>query len=122
VHGEDKVRFRGRKATRDATGMLSIMSEQTLNRDEEICACFKDWQKTSEHVKWKKLMQILNKTGIDWHKRRLISKLYMDQSIKVQLEEAEEGLGRSVVSHRFYSTYRASTLQRELFQHLETSK
>jgi hypothetical protein len=46
-------------------------------------------------------MQILNETGIDWHERRLISKLYMDQSIKVQVEEVEEGLGRCVVSHRF---------------------
>jgi len=54
------------------------MSEQTLNRDKEICACFIDWQKASDHLKWTKLMQILNKTCIDWHKRRLISKLYMD--------------------------------------------
>jgi hypothetical protein len=102
--------------------MLRIMSEQTLNRDKEICVCFIDWQKASDHVNWKKLMQILNKTGIDWLKRRLISKLYTDQSIKVQLEEAEEELGRRVVSHRFYSTYRTSTLPRELLQHLETSK
>jgi len=67
-------------------------------------------------------MQILNKTGIDWLKRRLISKLYMDQSIKVQLKEAEMELGRRVVSHRFYSTYSASTLPKELLQGLETSK
>jgi hypothetical protein len=67
-------------------------------------------------------MQILNKTGIDWHERRLISQLYMDHSIKVQLEGAEEGLGRCAVSHRFYSTYRVSTLPRELMQCLETSK
>ena len=90
--------------------MLRIKSEQTLNIDEEICACFIDWQNASDHVKWTKLMHTLNKTGIDWQERRLISKLYMDHSIKVQLEEAEEGLGRRVVSHRFYSTYRASTL------------
>jgi hypothetical protein len=91
VHGEDKVRFRGRKGTRDATGMLRIMSEQTLNRDEEICTCFMDWQKISDHVKWKKLMQILNKTGIDWHKRRFISKLYTDQSIKSTTGRSRRG-------------------------------
>jgi hypothetical protein len=28
-------------------------------------------------------MQILKITGIDWHKRRLICKLYMDQSVKI---------------------------------------
>jgi hypothetical protein len=63
-------------------------------------------------------MQILNKTGTDWLKRRVISKLYMDQSNEVQMEEAEEELGRRVVSHRFYLTYRMSTLPRELLQHL----
>jgi hypothetical protein len=63
------------------------MSEQTMNTDEEICACFIDWQKASDHVKWTKLMQILNKSGTDWHERKLIGKLYMDRSIKVQLED-----------------------------------
>jgi len=86
------------------------------------CVHTSDWQKASDHVNWKKIMQILNKTGIDWLKRRLISKLYMDQSIKVQLEEAEEELGRHVVSHRFYSTYRVSTLPKEFLQGLQTSK
>jgi len=52
--------------------MLRIMLEQTLNRDEEIRVCFIDWQKASDHVKWTKLMQILNKTGTDCHKRSLI--------------------------------------------------
>jgi len=61
-----------------------VLSEQTLNRDEEIWAYFKEWQKASDHVKWTKLMQILQKTGTDWHKRRLISKMYVDQSIKKQ--------------------------------------
>jgi hypothetical protein len=31
----------------------------------ELCACFTDQQKAFNHVKWKKLMQILKKTGID---------------------------------------------------------
>ena len=34
-------------------------------------------------------MQILKKTGIDWHERRLISNLYMAQSVKVQLNGGE---------------------------------
>jgi RNA-directed DNA polymerase len=31
-------------------------------------------------------MEILKKSGIDWHERRLIRKLYMDQSVKVWLD------------------------------------
>ena len=34
-------------------------------------------------------MQILKETGIDWHKGRLIGKLFMDQSIEVQLDQGE---------------------------------
>ena len=34
-------------------------------------------------------MQILKRTGIDWRERRLISKLYMDQRVKVRLDQGE---------------------------------
>jgi len=34
-------------------------------------------------------MQILKKTGIDWLERRLISKLYMDQRVKIRLDRGE---------------------------------
>ena len=34
-------------------------------------------------------MQILKRIGIDWRERRLISKLYMEQKVKVQLDRGE---------------------------------
>ena len=34
-------------------------------------------------------MQILKRTGIDWHERRLISKLYMDRRVKERLYRGE---------------------------------
>jgi hypothetical protein len=77
-----KIEKRG-KGTRDAIGMLRIISEQTLVIDEELCACFIDWQNAFDCVKWTKLMQIIKGIGIDWHERRLISKLYMEQSVKI---------------------------------------
>jgi hypothetical protein len=67
--------------------MLRIISERTLDIGEEICICFIDWQKVFDCVYWTKLMEILKKTGIDWRERRLISKLYMDQSVKVWLDQ-----------------------------------
>jgi hypothetical protein len=73
--GEDQFGFRGRKGTRDAIGMLRIISERNLDINEEMCACFKDWQKAFDHINWSKLMQILKGIGIDWRERRLISKL-----------------------------------------------
>jgi hypothetical protein len=56
---------------------------------EELCACFIDWKKAFDHVNWTKLMKILKGIGIDWRERRLISKLYREQSVKTLLDEGE---------------------------------
>jgi hypothetical protein len=69
--------------------MLRIISERTLEIDEELSVCFIDWQKAFDLVNWTKLMPILNKIGIDWRERRLISNLYMTQSVKVRLNRGE---------------------------------
>jgi retron-type reverse transcriptase len=89
VLGEDQFGFRRGKGTRDAIGMLRIMSERTLEIDEELIICFIDWQKVFDRVNWTKLMQILRETGIDWRERRLISNWYMAQSVKVRLNRGE---------------------------------
>ena len=91
--GEDQFGFRRGKGTRDATGMMRIKAEPPLEIDEEMCVCFIDWQKIFNRVNWTKLMQILKRIGIDWRERRLISKLYMEQKVKVRLDR---GLTRSV--------------------------
>jgi hypothetical protein len=61
------------KETKDTVGMLSIIAERNLNilLDEQVGACFIDWQKTFDRVNWTKLIQILKETGIDW---RIIKK------------------------------------------------
>ena len=40
---EDQFGRRRGKGTRDAIGMLRIISERTLEIDEELCVCFIDW-------------------------------------------------------------------------------
>ena len=75
--------FERGKGTRDAIGMMRIIAERTLEIDEKLCICFIDWQKVFDHVNWTKLVQILKRSGIDSHERRLINKLYMDQRVKV---------------------------------------
>jgi hypothetical protein len=84
VLGGDQFGFRRGKGTRDAIGMPRIISERTLDIDKGLCACFIDWQKAFDRVNWTKLMQILKGTGINWHERGLVSKLCMDQSIKLK--------------------------------------
>ena len=78
---------------------MRIIAERTLEVDEELCVCFIDWQKAFDRVNWAKLMQILKRIGIDWRKRRLISKLYMEQKVKVRLDREERRsvqIGRGV--------------------------
>jgi len=60
-----------------------------LEIDEELCVCFIDRQKAFDRVNWTKLIQILKGTCIDWRERRLISNLYMAQSVKVRLNRGE---------------------------------
>ena len=69
--------------------MMGIIAERTLEIDEELCVCFIDWKKAFDCVNWTKLMQILKGTGIDWCERRLISNLYMAQSVKGRLDRGE---------------------------------
>ena len=73
-------------------------------------------------------MHILKKTGIDWRERRLITKLYMDQRVKVRLDRGETRIvqiGRKFdkddVCHQFCSTCTANALPRKLWMGLETS-
>ena len=89
VLGKDQFGFRRGKETRDAIRMVRIIAERTLEIDEKLCVCFIDWQKAFDRVNWTKLMQILKRIGIDWRERRLISKLYMEQKVKVRLDRGE---------------------------------
>jgi hypothetical protein len=68
--------------------MLKI-SERSLHTEEGLCARFIAWQKAFVRTNWTKLMQILKRTGIDWRERILISKLYMEQSVKLTMYKVE---------------------------------
>jgi hypothetical protein len=85
----DQFGFRIGKGTRDAIGMLRLISERTFETDEELRVCFIDLLKAFDRVKWTKLMQILKEIGIHWRDRRLTSSLYMAQGVKVQLNRGE---------------------------------
>jgi hypothetical protein len=69
--------------------MLRIMSERSLDIEEELCECLMDWQKAFERINWTKLLQILKENGVECRERRLISKLYMDRSAKLKLDQGE---------------------------------
>jgi hypothetical protein len=114
----DQFGFRIGKGIRDAIEMLRI-SERPLEIGEELCACIIDWQNVFDRVKQTKLMQILMETGIDWRDRRFISRLYVDQSEKVRLDQGEtssvktergvtQGCCLSPILFHLHSEYRSS--------------
>ena len=107
--------------------MMRIIAERTLEIDEELCVCFIDWQKAFDRVNWTKLMQLLKRTGIDW-RERLISKLYVEQKVKIRLDRGETRsvqIGRGVrqgccLSPILFNLY-SECLTKELWMGLETS-
>ena len=109
--------------------MMRIIAERTLEIDEELCICFIDWQKAFDRVNWTKLMQILKVSGIDWREKRLISKLYMDQGVKVRVDRGETRsvkTGRGVrqgccLSPILFNLY-SELLTRKLWMGFETSR
>jgi len=75
------------------------MPEQTLDINAESCACFIDWQKESDRVNRTKLMQILKENGFDLHVIKLISRLYIDQKVRMRLDQWETrsvNIGRGI--------------------------
>jgi retron-type reverse transcriptase len=109
--------------------MLRIISERTLEIDEELRVCFIDWQKVFDRVSWTKLMQILKEIGIDWRERRLLSNLYMAQRVKVRLNREEtrsvkigrggrQGCCLTPILFNLYSGY----LTKEILEGLEEFK
>lgn len=70
---EDQFVFRRGRGIGDAVGMLRTMSEQTLNIDGELCACFIEWQKDYGGVNWTKLMLVLKRNDIDLRERSWIN-------------------------------------------------
>ena len=65
-----------------------------------VCVCFIDWQKAFDHVNWTKLMHILKGTGINWSKRKFISKLCKDQGVKLKLHRGRKEDQRLEEGHK----------------------
>ena len=87
---EEQFGFRKGKGTRAAIGLIRTIGERYIVKD--VYAVFVDLKKAFDRVDWKKLIEILKKTGVDWKERRLLSNLYMKQRIKVRIgEEILEG-------------------------------
>lgn len=124
ILGVDQFGFRGE--TSNSTRLLKIQNELwTYTRK-----CVHTSQIDRRHL----TVQIGPNTNPKQHWfrmvwNRLIGKLYMDQNVKVWMEQGnkevwrlEYKLDKDAVCHQVYSTYTGSTLSRELLKGFETSK
>ena len=101
VTEEDQFGFRKGKGTRDAIGLMRIISERVLEIKEEMCLCFIDWQKALI------VLEMLRKIGLNWRERRIIRNLYMGQRVKLRLNQGETDsvkIGRGVIQGCFMSS------------------
>ena len=53
-----------------------------------------DFEKAFDRVNWTKLMDILKDIGMDWRDRRLVTNLYMNQTVTMRInnEESDSGI------------------------------
>ena len=91
--GNDQFGFRSGCGTREAIGIMRIMSEKMIENDQEMFVCFVDFEKAFDRVQWRKLFEILKEIGVDWRDRRLIRNLYLNQTVKVRVADGESEPG-----------------------------
>ena len=91
--GNDQFGFRAGCGTRDAIGIMRIISEKMIENDQEMFVCFVDFEKAFDRVQWRKLFDILKAIGVDWRDRRLIRNLYMKQEVRVRVADGESDPG-----------------------------
>jgi len=99
--------------TREAIFSLQVLFQRTRDVNQNIYACFIDYQKAFDNLNHDKLIEILDNVGVDKGDLRTISNLYWNQRavIRVDGELSEEVLIKRgvrqgcVLSPLFFNIY-----------------
>ena len=83
--GKNQFGFRKGCGTREAIGVMRMLCERSLEFNNNLYLCFVDFEKAFDRVRWTKLMDILEKIGVDWRDRRLICNLYINQEAIIRV-------------------------------------
>ena len=84
---EDQFGFRKERGTRDAIATLRTIIERSIEYDQNVYVCFVDFEKAFDRVKWKYLIEILEKIGVDERDIKLIQDLYSKQKAVIRWGE-----------------------------------
>jgi len=83
--GEQQAGFRGNSGTREAIFNLKILSEKCIEVGKDVYACFIDYSKAFDTVSHEKLIETLEKTGIDENDIAIIANLYWQQKTQIKI-------------------------------------
>jgi len=72
---------------------MRMLCERSLEHGNDVFICFVDFEKAFDRVNWVKLMQILKNLEVDWKDRRMIQKLYIEQSAVIRIGGGESKPG-----------------------------
>jgi len=68
--GEDQYGFRRGVGIRDAIAVMRVITERCIEHNQTVFLSFVDYEKAFDRIKWKKMMEILKRIGVDWRDRR----------------------------------------------------
>lgn len=78
--------FRKGLGTREAILSLVVMAERCLDMRKDLYVCFVDYEKAFDRIKHEKIIEELNRIGLDGKDIRIIRNLYWQQTAAVQVE------------------------------------
>ena len=89
----NQFEFRSGCGTREAIGMIRMLSERSIEHDNDVHVCLVDFEKAFDRVEWVKMMETLASIQVDWRDRKLIRELYMCTEAVVRVAEGESQPG-----------------------------
>lgn len=82
---ETQFGFRQKRGTRDAIALFKLVIQRALAVDRKIFACFVDYEKAFDKVEHTRMLEILQKYGIDKEDLQIIKNLYKQQKANIRL-------------------------------------
>jgi len=80
---EDQFGFQKGKETREAIAVMRVLAERSMKHNQDIFVLL-TLRKHSIY-RWDKLLEVLERIGVDWRYRRLISFLNMNQTVTIRV-------------------------------------